>query len=104
MAEKKYSPPKNLINPFIKNLDDEVIVQYDSLLIPHIYAKTDKDLFYTQGYLTALHRLWQMEFQIKAASGELSEIVGARAFKRDREQRRKGITWAFPSIYDGRYF
>ena len=25
----------------LKNLDNEVIVQYDSLLIPHIYAKTD---------------------------------------------------------------
>ena len=78
----------------LKNLDNEVIVQYDSLLIPHIYAKTDKDLFYTQGYLTALHRLWQMEFQIKGVSGELSEIFGKRTLDRDRSQRRKGIVYA----------
>ena len=78
----------------LKNLDDEVIVQYDSLLIPHIYAKTDKDLFYTQGYLTALHRLWQMEFQIKKVSGELSEIFGSKTLYRDRSQRRKGIVYA----------
>ena len=78
----------------LNNLKDSVIVQYDSMLIPHIYTNNDEDLFYTQGYLTALHRLWQMEFQIKAASGELSEIIGPRALKRDREQRRKGITYA----------
>ena len=78
----------------LKNLDGEVIVQYDSLLIPHIYAETDKDLFYTQGYLTALHRLWQMEFQIKGVSGELSEIFGKRTLDRDRSQRRKGIVYA----------
>ena len=78
----------------LNNLRDSLIVQFDSMLIPHIYAKNDEDLFYTQGYITAFHRLWQMEFQIKAAAGELSEIVGKRALKRDREQRRKGITYA----------
>ena len=79
----------------LNNLEDSVIIQFDSMLIPHIYAKNDEDLFYTQGYITALHRLWQMEFQIKAAAGELSEIIGKRALKRDREQRRKGITYAW---------
>ena len=64
------------------------------MLIPHIYAKNDEDLFYAQGYLTAMHRLWQMEFQIKAASGQLSEIIGIGALSRDREQRRKGILYA----------
>ena len=78
----------------LNNLRDSLTVQFDSMLIPHVYAKNDEDLFYTQGYITALHRLWQMEFQIKAAAGELSEIIGKRALKRDREQRRKGITYA----------
>ena len=78
----------------LNNLKDSLTVQFDSMLIPHVYAKNDEDLFYTQGYITALHRLWQMEFQIKAAAGELSEIIGKRALKRDREQRRKGITYA----------
>ncbi len=78
----------------LTGIKDSVIIQYDSMLVPHIYSRNDQDLFYSQGYLTALHRLWQMEFQIKAASGELSEILGERALKRDREQRRKGITYA----------
>ena len=53
----------------LKGLKQSLTIQYDSMLIPHIYAYNDEDLFYAQGYLTALHRLWQMEFQIKAASG-----------------------------------
>ena len=78
----------------LKGLKQSLTIQYDSMLIPHIYANNDEDLFYAQGYLTALHRLWQMEFQIKAASGKLSEIIGKRALNRDREQRRKGILYA----------
>ena len=84
----------------LNNLRESIIVQYDSLLIPHIYSNNDLDLFYTQGYLTAFHRLWQMEFQIKAAAGELSEIFGKRALKRDREQRRKGIIYAAKRTYN----
>ena len=84
----------------LNNLRESVIIQYDSLLIPHIFSKNDLDLFYTQGYLTAFHRLWQMEFQIKAAAGELSEIFGKRALKRDREQRRKGIIYAAKRTYN----
>ena len=78
----------------LEGIKDEVIVQYDSTLIPHIYAKNDRDLFYAQGYLTAFHRLWQMEFQIKAASGELSEILGEQALKSDISKRRNGIMYA----------
>ena len=83
-----------LNNINLSNLDETITIQYDSMLIPHIYAKNDEDLFYAQGYLTAMHRLWQMEFQIKAASGQLSEIIGIGALSRDREQRRKGILYA----------
>jgi len=91
-AEKNNVKTLEKIN--LKDLKGPVTVQFDSLLIPHIYSENDLDLFYTQGYITAFHRLWQMEFQIKAAAGELSEIFGKRALKRDREQRRKGITYA----------
>tara|TARA_B100000900_G_scaffold175810_2_gene149163 strand:- start:12706 stop:15135 length:2430 start_codon:yes stop_codon:yes gene_type:complete len=83
-----------LNNINLNNLNETITIQYDSMLVPHIYAKNDEDLFYAQGYLTAMHRLWQMEFQIKAASGQLSEIIGIGALNRDREQRRKGILYA----------
>ena len=91
-AEANKEESLNRIN--LKGLKESLTIQYDNMLIPHIYAANDEDLFYAQGYLTAFHRLWQMEFQIKAASGQLSEIIGIRALNRDREQRRKGIIYA----------
>ena len=78
----------------LKNIKKDIVIQFDSMLVPHIYANNDEDLFYTQGYLTALHRLWQMEFQIKSIEGKLSEIFGERTLKNDRIQRRKGMVYA----------
>lgn len=75
----------------IKGLLDSVSVKYDANLIPHVFAKNDVDLYHSQGYITAKHRLWQMEFQTFASAGRLSEIVGEKALNFDRSQRRKGL-------------
>ncbi|GAB2990873.1 penicillin acylase family protein [Cyclobacterium sediminis] len=75
----------------LAGLQAEVEVTYDKNLIPHIFAENEEDLYKVQGYTTARHRLWQMEFQALAAEGRLSEIVGEIALKRDREMRRKGL-------------
>jgi len=71
-----------------------VEVVYDSLLIPHIFAENEYDLYWAQGYVQASHRLWQMEFVTHVAAGRVSEIVGERALEFDRAQRRKGLTFA----------
>ncbi len=75
----------------LKNLKAPVEVVYDQDLIPHVFADNREDLYRVQGYVTAQHRLWQMEFQTMAAAGRLSEIVGARTVEFDRMQRRKGL-------------
>jgi penicillin amidase len=75
----------------LPQLRDEVKIQYESNLIPHIFAKNDYDLYFTQGYITAYHRLWQMEFITFVASGRISEVFGDRALNFDRIQRRKGL-------------
>jgi len=74
-------------------LSDEVQVLYEKNLIPHIYANNEYDLYFTQGYLTAYHRLWQMEFLCYLASGRVSEILGKVALNFDRIQRRKGLAY-----------
>lgn len=74
-------------------LKDKVTIIYDSLLIPHIFANNTEDLYLAQGYATAMHRLWQMEFQTHAAAGRLTEIVGEIALDRDRGQRRLGMVF-----------
>jgi penicillin amidase len=78
----------------LSGLKDEVKVVYDSMLIPHIYATNDEDLYFTQGYVTASFRLWQMETQIRGGSGRLSEVLGKRLLDYDRSQRRLGMVYA----------
>ena len=75
----------------IQGLQNKVTVHYDKYLIPHIIAENDHDLYLAQGYVTAMHRLWQMEFQTHAAAGRISEIIGEKALDFDRLQRRKGM-------------
>ncbi|EMQ96035.1 hypothetical protein D778_01925 [Xanthomarina gelatinilytica] len=75
----------------IEGLKDKVTVHYDEHLVPHIFAQNNTDLYKAQGYITAKHRLWQMEFQTHASAGRLSEILGEKALDYDRMQRRKGM-------------
>ncbi len=75
----------------IPGLKDKVTVHYDDQLIPHVFAQNESDLYKAQGYLTAKHRLWQLEFQTFAASGRLSEIIGEKALDYDRTERRRGM-------------
>ena len=77
----------------LEGLNGSVSVVYDSLLIPHIFASTDEDLYRTMGFITARHRLWQMEFQTHAAAGRIAEIVGEKALDFDRNQRRIGMVY-----------
>lgn len=83
-------PPEELSIPGLK---DKVTVVFDSLMIPHIYAANNEDLYLAQGYITAMHRLWQMEFQTHAAAGRVSEIIGKNEAIQnyDRYQRRLGM-------------
>lgn len=69
-------------------------VYLDERMVPHVFAGSDEDGYFIQGYLHAKFRLWQMEFQTLATAGRLSEIVGDRALNYDREQRRMGLTFA----------
>ncbi|MCX7638011.1 MAG: penicillin acylase family protein [Cyclobacteriaceae bacterium] len=82
-----------------------VTIYWDSLLIPHIFAQNDYDLYAAQGYITALHRLWQMEFQTHAAAGRLGEILGPGTdnaiLNYDRKQRRFGMVFAAENAVKG---
>ncbi len=81
----------------IPGLKDVVTVVYDSILIPHIFANNDEDLYLAQGFVTATHRLWQMEFQTYAAAGRVTEITGpgkdGAILNYDRGQRRLGMVY-----------
>ena len=77
----------------IPELKEKVTVHYDAQLIPHVFAQNELDLYRAQGYITAKHRLWQMEFQTYASAGRLSELIGEKALNYDRQERRRGMVY-----------
>src|SRR5690606_27097106 len=99
---KGFSLPESLNIP---GLQQPVTVAFDSIMIPHIFAQNDEDLYLAQGYITAFHRLWQMEFQTHAAAGRLAEILGSgpddAILSYDRSQRRMGMVYAAENAYRG---
>jgi penicillin amidase len=71
----------------VPGLDSAVEVRRDRWGVPHIYAGTQHDLFFAQGFVAAQDRLWQMEMWRRQAEGRLSEVLGSRAVQRDRLAR-----------------
>jgi penicillin amidase len=51
--------------------------------IAHIYAETEHDLFFAQGWNAARDRLFQLELWRRQASGTVAEILGPRELQRD---------------------
>jgi len=71
----------------VAGLRQPVEVVRDKWGVPHIYAQNADDLFFAQGYVVAQDRLWQMEWWRRSREGRLAEILGPRAFERDRQAR-----------------
>ena len=67
----------------IDGLVSEVEVLRDNYGINHIYANNQEDLFFMQGYLAAVDRLFQFEIWRRQATGTLSEIFGEDELERD---------------------
>ncbi len=85
----------------LSQTEAEVEIVFDDRMIPHIFAQNDHDLYFAQGYVTALHRLWQMDFQTRFAAGRISEVVGPKAIELDRYQRRMGMLYGAEKSLEG---
>lgn len=71
----------------VAGLRQPVEVVRDEWGVPHIYAQNTPDLFFAQGYVMAQDRLWEMEWWRRQYEGRLAEVVGPKAFERDRLAR-----------------
>jgi len=71
----------------VPGLDSAVEVRRDRWGVPHIYARTQHDVFFAQGFVAAQDRLWQMDIWRRTAEGRLAEVLGASAVERDRLAR-----------------
>lgn len=71
----------------VEGLDLPVEILKDRWGISHIYAQTEHDLFFAQGYSAARDRLFQFEIWRARATGTTAEILGPRAIERDHGAR-----------------
>ena len=69
----------------LPDLDQPVEILVDQWGISHIYAETEHDLFYAQGWNAARDRLFQLELWRRQATGTVAEILGERASARHRD-------------------
>jgi penicillin G amidase len=67
----------------LPGLDQPVEILKDRWGIAHIYAETEHDLFFAQGYSAARDRLFQLEVWRRQATGTVAEILGPRELRRD---------------------
>jgi len=81
-------------NRTLEGLESNVEIVYSDRLVPHIFAENLADAYFAQGYITAKHRLWQMDFSTRATAGRLSEVLGEITLEYDRRQRRRGLPFA----------
>ncbi len=86
VAQKRYPQKTLVVN------GETVTIARDDFGVPHVYAPSDRSLFYANGYAVAEDRLWQMERYRRDATGRMAEIEGKEALDRDREVRRRMYT------------
>jgi penicillin amidase len=75
----------------LPDLGGSVEVLRDRFGVPQIFASCEEDLFFTQGYVHAQDRFFQMELGRRAGHGRLSELLGESALGFDRLSRTVGF-------------
>ncbi|MGP3696437.1 penicillin acylase family protein [Rhodobacter sp. NSM] len=56
--------------------------------VPHLFGRTDEDVYFALGFAHAQDRLWQMVTMRRTVQGRLSEVFGERTLKIDELMRR----------------
>ncbi|TNC71962.1 penicillin acylase family protein [Rubellimicrobium roseum] len=85
----------------VEGIGAQVEIVRDHSSVPHIFGKTDADVFFALGYAHAQDRLWQMMMTRRTVQGRLSELFGERTLGIDRLMRRLDLhTLARESLDD----
>nr|WP_314072740.1 penicillin acylase family protein [uncultured Roseococcus sp.] len=74
-------------NLALPGLEAEAEILIDRWGIPHIYAASQRDAFFLQGFNAARDRLWQIDLWRKRGLGLLAGDLGAGYVERDRAAR-----------------
>lgn len=71
----------------VKGLEKPVEIVIDRWGVPHIYASSQRDAFFAQGWNAARDRLWQIDIWRRKGLGELAEAFGPAFLAQDRAAR-----------------
>jgi penicillin G amidase len=78
-------PPAETIR--VPGLKASAEIRVDRWGVPHIYAKSEADVFFVQGFNAARDRLFQLDLWRRRGLGQLSEAFGADFVEQDRAAR-----------------
>ncbi len=67
----------------VDGLEGKVEILRDKWGVPHIYADSQHDVLFAQGYVHAQDRFWQMEINRRISRGKMSEFAGKDALSTD---------------------
>ena len=81
-------------------IEGSVEIIRDENGVPHIYGKTQEDVFFGLGVAHAQDRFWQMEFTRLLAKGRLSEVLGSPTVPIDKFFRTLSFEKIIESSYD----
>lgn len=75
----------------LEGLVDAATVVRDDTGIPHVFARSERDVLFLQGWLHARDRFFQMDMDRRTAEGTVAELLGSTAISSDIELRIFGI-------------
>ncbi len=75
----------------VSDLSAPVEIVRDTNNVPHIFGASDRDVYFSLGFVHAQDRLWQMTMLRRTAQGRLSEIFGERTLNIDTFIRRLNL-------------
>lgn len=79
------APPTETLR--VPGLQAPVEIRVDRWGVPHIYAKSESDVFFAQGFNAARDRLFQIDLWRRRGLGQLSEVFGPDFVEQDRAAR-----------------
>jgi len=69
------------------DLDGDITIIKDRFGLSHIFADTERDVFFGQGFNVASERLWQIDLWRRRGLGLLAEVLGPGFLAQDRASR-----------------
>lgn len=75
------------VTMMVAGLREPAEILVDKWGVPHIYARSERDVFFAQGFNAARDRLFQIDLWRRRGLGELAEALGAEYVEQDKAAR-----------------